>query len=329
MLFESSVLNGITTIVAIALLIGSSEKVVDKLVLLANAFGVSKTFAGLTVMSLATSLPEIGSHLVASLGIITKSLHYQVASATVLGANIGSDVFQQTFALGLVVLFMGELVFEKTFLLHAYLPMICTTLLCIILGWDGTYSRVDGLILFSTFLAYTFFLYKQETINHVMDLSSDKSQKVMRDVLLLMTGMAILLVSAYVLLRQLEGVVKVTGLGGSFLGVITLGLASAAPEMLTAIQGIRKQATGISLGTLIGSNIVNPLVAIGLGSMASTYWVPKPLVLWDLPMETITAAILLSYLLLNKRTLGKWGGLYLIFLYAAYLSIRAFYFNTD
>lgn len=329
MLFESSALNAIATIVALALLIGSSEIVVDKLVMLANAFGVSKTFAGLTVMSLATSLPEIGSHLVASFGIITGTLDYQVASATVLGANIGSDVFQQTFALGLVVLFMGELVFKKTFLFHAYLPMICTTLMCIILGWDGTYSRVDGLILFSTFLGYTFFLYKQETINHVLEITADKSQKVARDVLILLTGMAILLVSAYVLLGQLEGIVAVTGLGGSFLGVITLGLASASPEMLTAIQGIRKEATGISLGTLVGSNIVNPLVAIGLGSMASTYWVPKPLVLWDLPMETVSAAMLLSYLLLNKRTLGKWGGLYLIFLYAAYLAVRALYFSVD
>lgn len=137
MLFESLVLNGITTVVALALLIGASDQVVDKLVRLTNAFGVSKTFAGLTVMSLATSLPEIGSHLVASFGILTGSLDYQVASATVLGANIGSDVFQQTFALGLVVLFMGELTFTKTFLFHAYLPMIGTTLMCIILGWDG------------------------------------------------------------------------------------------------------------------------------------------------------------------------------------------------
>ena len=329
MLFESLALNGATTVLALALLIGASEKIVDKLVLLANAFGVSKTFAGLTVMSLATSLPEIGSHLVASMGILAGSLDFEVASATVLGANIGSDVFQQTFALGLVVLFMGELVFDRPFLFHAYLPMICTTLMCIILGWDGEYSRLDGALLFGTFLAYVFFLYKQEKINQVMNVSAEASQNIARDALVLAAGMATLLISAYVLLRQLEGIVETTGVGGSFLGVITLGLASAAPEMLTAIQGIRKQATGISLGTLIGSNIVNPLVAIGLGAMTSTYWVPRPLVAWDLPMETISAAMLLSYLLFNKRTLGKKGGLYLVFLYVAYISVRAFYFSVD
>lgn len=46
-------------------------------------------------------------------------------------------------------------------------------------------------------------------------------------------------------------------------------------------------------------------------------------------METVTAALLLTYLLLNNRRLGKWGGLYLIFLYVAYLSVRALYFTAD
>ena len=307
----------------------ASERVVDKLVLLANAFGVSKTFAGLTVMSLATSLPEIGSHLVASMGILTGSLDFEVASSTVLGANIGSDVFQQTFALGLVVLFMGELKFDRAFLFHAYLPMICTTMLCIVLGWDGTYTRLDGVLLFGLFLAYVAFLYKRERVQHVMGVSSEESQNVAKDVGVLCVGMVVLLVSAYVLLSQLERVVESTDLGGSFLGVITLGLASAAPEMLTAIHGIRKGATGISLGTLIGSNIVNPLVAIGLGAMASTYRVPRPLLVWDLPMETISAAMLLVYLHFNNRTLGKKGGLYLIFLYVAYLTVRALYFSSE
>ena len=331
MLFDSYVLDGTVTVLALALLIGSSEVVVDKLILLANAFKVSKTFAGLTVMSLATSLPEIGSHLVASFGILTGGLDYKVASATVLGANIGSDVVQQTFVLGLVVLIMGVVVFEKSFLLTAYLPMIFTTLMCIVLGWDGTYSRIDGLVLLGAFLLYMWFLYRNEAASPNPEFTSESksSRQVLRDISIMLGGMTVLLVSAYVLLFQMEGIVETTGLGGSFLGVITLGLASAAPEMLTAIQGIRKKASGISLGTLIGSNIVNPLVDIGSGAIISTYWVPTALVVWYLPMETISAAMLLVYLLINKQKLGKWGGLYLIFLYIAYLSIRASFFSVD
>ncbi|OYT27861.1 MAG: hypothetical protein B6U97_00165 [Candidatus Altiarchaeales archaeon ex4484_96] len=87
---------------------------------------------------MATSLPEIFSHLAASIGILSGSLDYEVASATVLGANISSDVIQQTLILGLVVFFMGKLRFKKDFLKTGYLPMITTTLMCIV--WDTTAS---------------------------------------------------------------------------------------------------------------------------------------------------------------------------------------------
>jgi cation:H+ antiporter len=108
-----------------------------------------------------------------------------------------------------------------------------------------------------------------------------------------------------------------------------LGLASASPEFVTAISGVRHKAAGVSLGTLIGSNIANPLVAIGGGALLSTYSVPTPLVYWDLPMETMTAAALLVFLLLTGRRLGRAGGVYLIALYGLYIGVRVAFFAVD
>ncbi|HMB50810.1 MAG TPA: hypothetical protein VKM69_09125, partial [Natronoarchaeum rubrum] len=120
--------------------------------------------------------------------------------------------------------------------------------------------------------------------------------------------------------------------------------------------GLREGAEGISLGTLIGSNITNPLLGIGLGSLLSTYHVPEPLVYWDLPMETVTAGILLAYLLTKddigdalsaiarrlglgetwersltaeERHLGRVGAVLLIALYFVYLFVRISYFPHD
>jgi len=101
------------------------------------------------------------------------------------------------------------------------------------------------------------------------------------------------------------------------------------PEFITAVMSIRKGAKGIAVGTLVGSNITNPLVAIGLGGMLSTYYVPKPLIFWDLPMETITAALLLVWLFKHKRKLGRGGAIYLMCLYFAYAAIRIIYFTVD
>lgn len=325
--FDGIIVNCIVGIFAIIVLILSAEYVVDKIIKLAQHFGVSNTFMGLTVLSIGTSLPEISSHLVASFGILTKTLDYQIASSTVLGANIGSDVVQQTFVLGLVIFIVGSMTFTKGFLKRSYSMMIATTLMCLILGWDRTFSRIDGLILFGTFIAYMYYLYGYEKKNHIPKKELERNVWVV--IGLMLTGMIILILSSTVVLSVVEQIVQVTGIGGSLIGVLSLGIASALPEMFTAIVGLRKGAAGISIGTLIGSNITNPLVAIGLGSLISTYYVPAPLVLWDLPMETITAALLLVWLLFNKRKLGRYGAVYLMLLYFAYAIIRIVFFAVD
>lgn len=324
------IMYSVTGIISIAVLIISAEITVRKILRVLNHYNLSTTFGGLVFFSIATSFPEIFSHLAASVGILRNTLDYQIASSTVLGANIGSDMIQQTLIVGIVVMIMGGLTFRKSFLKTAYLPMIGTTLMCLILGWDGTYSRIDGFILFSTFIAYIIYLYKRED-SHVISEKRESSKNVPKDIGVSVIALIFMFVSAHFLLSSAEHLVEITGLGASLVGVISLGVASAAPELSTAIIGLKKKASGISLGTLIGSNITNPLVAIGGGALISTYWVPLPLVLWDLPMETITAALLLGYLLLKKEKgkLGRGGAVYLMLLYVFYIIIRIVFFGVD
>lgn len=326
MLVIKQALIGIT---AVIVLIVCAEIAVRKILKILTKYKLSTTFGGLVFFSVATSFPEIFSHIVASIGILRGTLDYKVASSTVLGANIGSDVIQQTLIVGIVVLFMGGLSFKKSFLKTAYLPMIGTTLMCIILGWDRTYSRLDGAILFGTFIAYVIFLYTRKE-SHVLHKIKDHNDHVATNIIISILAFIGMFLSAHFLLKATETIVSATGLGASLIGVVSLGVASAAPELSTAIIGLRKKASGISLGTLIGSNITNPLVAIGGGALISTYWVPRPLVIWDLPMETITAALLLVYLLMRKdRKLGRGGAIYLMGLYVFYLAIRIIYFGID
>ena len=316
---------GIALLSMVFLVVGARTAVI-RIHKLLDHFGFSDTFGGLVIFSVSTSLPELFSHLVASLGILSGRLNYEVASATVLGGNIGSDVIQQTFIVGLVILLVGGLTFKKRFLERAYAPMIGTTLLCIILGLDGIYSRLDGAILVGGFILYMIFLYEGEE-HHIK--KGDDQEHILKMIIISILSLALIIVSAHFLLAASEEIVAATGLGGSLIGVVSLGVASASPELFTALFGIKENAEGISLGTLIGSNITNPLLGIGVGSLLSTYWVPRPLVLWDLPMETITAALLLVYLIKTDGKLGKKGALYLMGLYAFYLIIRILFFAVD
>jgi cation:H+ antiporter len=318
-------------------LVLSSDEAVKRLIGLADFFHLSTTFMGMTVVSLATSIPEITAHFTASANILGNRLDYRIGSAIVLGANIGSDVVQQTLIMGIVVFAAGTLYFRRYFLNKSMLPMIGTTIMCIILGWDRTYSRVDGLILFGTFVAYTYYLYKderkyyqpEEVEEEDPDHVPQSNREAIKYALIAVASMVLTVLSASVVLGVTEFVVETTGISGSFIGVITLGLASALPELTTAISGIGHQEHGISLGTLVGSNITNPLVAIGGGAIISTYWVPRPLVLWDLPWETVTGAILWIILWFTKGKLNRLGALYLVALYAFYITFRAIFFMVD
>jgi len=333
---DSLFVNIVSGVIGLAVLILSSDQAVKRLIGLADYFKLSSTFMGMTVVSLATSIPEISAHLTASVGILSGRLDYEIGSAIVLGANIGSDVVQQTLILGFVVFSAGTLYFRRYFLAKSMLPMIVTTIMCIILGLDRCYSRLDGFILFSSFVAYTYYLYTDERKHFRKEPEAEEKKDVPKSgleavkyALIALGAMGLTVFSAQIVLHITQRVVKTTGIGGSLIGVVTLGVASALPELTTAISGIKNKEHGISLGTLVGSNITNPLVAIGGGALLSTYWVPRPLISWDLPWETLTGILLWLILWFRKGKLGKWGAFYLIGLYVFYITFRALYFSVD
>lgn len=338
--FYSTPVIAIIGLAAILVLVISANISVKKLVGIAAYYNLSSTFMGMTVFSLATSIPEITAHMTASVHILSGTLDYKIGSAIVLGANIGSDVVQQTLIMGVVVLLSGTLYFRRYFLWKSMIPMIGTTIMCIILGWDGNYSRLDGGLLLGTFIAYTYYLFMDERKHYKKEDNEITSEEIADNIpqnqkeVLIDAGVALLMLAVTVLaagyvLSITELIVMRTGVSGSLIGVVTLGIASAMPELITAMAGIRHKENGVSLGTLVGSNITNPLVAIGGGALLSSYAVPGPLIKWDLPWETVTGGILWAILWFSRGKLKKGHAYYLIGMYFVYIIFRALFFSVD
>lgn len=333
-----SAVAGLLSIIA---LVYFSEKAVEKITRLTAYWGLSSTFVGLTIFSVATSLPELFSGVAASTRILNGTLDYVVGSATIIGGNVGSDIFQQTVILGLAVFFIGRLHFTRSFTLTAFIPMILGAVLTLALGLDGTLSRVDGFVLLTIFVLYTLMLYTHDE-SHV-DIPEEETADVnpVEDSLLGSLYLALLLVSAHFLLTAVSDVVAYTGLGGSLIGALTLGIAAASPELFTAYTAARNNQEGVSLGVLIGSNITNPVLALGAGAAISTYAVPTPVLRWDLPVKIISPLILFYFLWRSAPSedpgdwyaptgsLGRYASIYLLLVYAVYVYVRWTHFAVD
>jgi len=318
-------------VVSVVALVFAAEKAVDKILALCHHFGLSTTFVGLTVFSLATSLPEIFAHIAASVGILRGTLDYHTASATVVGANIGSDVFQQTFVLGIILFIAGSAHFSRDFRRTALYPMIGAAVLVWFLGFDGTLSRVDGVLLLVAFIAYMAFLYFHKD-NHMHEHHDETTKTVEtpgKDTLFSVLYLTVMLVSAHFLLESIEVIVQATALDASFIGAVTLGVASASPELFTSLSALRKKAAGISWGTLIGSNITNPVLALGIGAVISTYWMPPAVLVWDLPLKIVSALVLVPIIFLSSsRRIGRKTAVYLLLCYVLFLLVRVLFFST-
>lgn len=315
-------------IVAVSLytLVTAAGQAVSRSLALARHYGVPDVIVGMTVLAVGTSLPELASNVVASAGIAAGTLDYEVTSAVVLGGNLGSATVQQLLLVGILVLGYGRIDPPDSFLRAHYLPMVAGLALALALAWDGTLSRLEGVVLLAAYGAYVVDSYRRRPLGSG---SGPPSDAVRRDLILTAGALALVLASASLLLWVVDGVVAVLDLGGSTVGVLTIGMAAALPELSTVLDAIRRRTPDVALGVLIGSNLVNPLLGLGLGAVVSTYHVPDPVRLWDFPFKLLAAVAVLAFLRFGPdRALTRRAGAYLVAAYFLYLSGRLLVFTA-
>ncbi|NHN49233.1 sodium:calcium antiporter [Halostella sp. JP-L12] len=312
--------------VALYALVTAASRAIDRLLALAEYYDIDEVLMGMTVLAVGTGLPELSSHLIASLGILSGTLDYQVTSAVVIGGNTGSSTVQQFLLVGVLLIGYGSIQLTRTFIRESYVPMLGAFAVTILVAWDGSISRLDGVVLFVLYLGYVGIRVSRR--EQLPTLRERPSLNPRWDILVA-TGLLILvLLSASIMLSVVELIVNTLALGGSTIGVMTIGVAAALPELTAVIDSIRRRAPNLALGTLIGSNIVNPLVGIGLGGAVSTYYVPPAVILWDLPFKLIVGAGLLIWTLYwRDGELTRREGAYLLGLYVVFVTGRLLLFS--
>lgn len=312
--------------VALYALVTASGTAIEKLLALGRYYQVPEVLVGMTVLAVGTSLPEIAAHVIASLGILSGALDYRIASGLVLGGNMGSSTLQQTLLLGMLVVAYGRFELRDSFVRNSYLPMLLALALLLGLAWDGTVSRLDGALLLAAFAAYVYYtVTRRERAPVATERASEEPR---RDGAVALGALVLVLLSASLLLAVAETVVQGLRLGGSMVGLVTIGVAAALPELSTVLASVRRREPNLALGTLVGSNVVNPLVGVGLGAVLSSYYVPPAIVRFDLPFKLAVGVGLLAYAYLRTdRALTRRTGAYLVIAYFAFVSLRVMLYS--
>lgn len=311
-------------VVIVALL---CEVVIRESLALAQRFNWSGAFVGLSILSIGTSLPEILTQIAGSISILRTPATLHTMSGLMLGSNIGSDIFQQNFVLPLVALIGGVTVAHRR-REEELGGLIAASGLLWLFALDGRLARWEGAVLALAYLAYLALLTRVERPSHARPRPHAPRRHLLLAICLLAASFAVMAVATIELVAAAERLVSRLPLSASFFGILVLGIATALPELAAALLSILKGERGISSGILIGSNITNPLLGIGLGSWLSTYTVPSVVILYDLPVKIATAALIYAFVFRSLR-LNRVQSVALILLYLGYLAVRQQIFPAD
>jgi cation:H+ antiporter len=291
---------------------------------IARHYKISQLFIGLTVLSIGTSLPEIFTHVASSL----KILQGIEASGVAIGTNIGSDIIQITLIVGIIAMFT-TIKSTKDMLKRDGLVMIGAIVLLWIFSFNRFVSQLEGMILVILYIIYLIFLTRKE--KNIRELISPyhkpfekrKKNHVLKHLTLILIGVLVLSFASYWVVENTLFFARTFGIEQTFLGLIVIGLSTALPELTTAIRGVLRGVKTMSLGVLIGSNITNPMLALGMGAAISGYTISESILWFDIPFKFLMSVMVILFFW-HKQKLSKWQAGLLIAAYLAYVTYKIY-----
>lgn len=284
----------ILIVIALALLITSADFFVEGAKGLARRAGMAEVVIGLTIVSIGTSLPEILVTATASASAENDPALMDLA----IGNIYGSVLVQITLVLGIVVAFK-PLEIRPAWLRRDGLLMLMSIILLTGLLWEGgELSRIEGAILCLIYAVYIMWLLndtdkiRSDELELVEEIKSTEfSWTGTAYFTMVIVGLFMAVYSANQLVQYACLIAEKLNVPHAIVGTTMSGLGTSLPELTVAMVAVRK-SQGVAIGTLIGSNITDPLLSIGIAAMISPMSITEGS--YDLTMYLIIPATLVG-----------------------------------
>ena len=314
-------------IVSLVIVIKSADLFVDNIVDIGEHIGISQVILGVTASAVGTSLPEFGS---AMISILSGNPDIGV------GVTVGSNIWNIAGILGITAFIAGYIKTGKEELKRDGLMALFTGLILMFFMLIGNeITRVAGIVLVIAYLIYLWTLLKAQKkentekrakteessdVKEVEDKDSKPFNKT-KTIILIITGLAGLIIGCRIMVWAGVEIAHMANIPEMIIGLFALAIGTSIPELVVTLSAALKKLHGLSMGTILGSNIFNILIGIGIPSLFVAIPIEKLSVTFDAPYMIFVTALLILLTIKNKK-LSRWGGLILIVVYLIYIITR-------
>ena len=300
-------------ILGLVFLIAGAEWLVRGSSRFARLIGIRPIVIGLTVVAFATSAPEAAVSIIAAL---------KGANAIALGNIIGSNIANIGLVLGIAAI-IRPLKIEKGFLRREVPIMIASTGLLYLLALDSKIDFFDGLILLSgmaLFIGFLFYKRKELTTGiseETKVVASDRGDRT-RNLSLGLAGLIILLAGAYLMVYSGVKIASLLGIKEWIIALTVFAFGTSLPELATSVVSSYRNRSDIAIGNIVGSNIFNILLVLGIASMICSLSVEAGALKFELPIMLLFSIVLFplmktGFVISRLEGLALLGG-YVVFL---------------
>ena len=305
----------IQLIVGLTILLLGTDLAITGATSVARHLKLSEFVIGVAVLSVGSDLPELT--IAVDAGI--RNLDGADMSGVVVGSAVGSSMGQIGLVLGLVGLF-GTLALSRQAAWRHGSVLLGSVLLLAMLGMDGLISRAEGVVLLVVYSIY-FVLLLTDRRSYVSTDDSQRTVSMRRAVPMVLAGMTAVILGAELTVRAVTDLAISLDVDQTIIAVVIVGVGTSLPELSISISAILKKRSNLSVGNLVGSNIFDTLVPVGMAAAISGLNFGADVLYFDLPFLFVLSIAALAFLI-RKRGVQKPQALILLALYIAYVTIR-------
>jgi cation:H+ antiporter len=284
---------------------------------IAERLMVPEFVIGVVILSIGSDLPELAIAIDAAI----KNLHSGQASDVVVGSALGSSLGQFGLVLGVMGL-ISTLLLKRQIVVQQGFALLASIVLLGTFAFDSEVSRIDGIVLVTVYVLYLAVI-GYRVANYAKTRRKRSPSRVGVHAAYLVAGLLLVTVGAEVTVASAVQVAEILEVEQALIAILVLGLGTSVPELAISIGAILKKKTMLSVGNLIGSNVFDTLVPIGVAAIIAPLEFNVHMLRQELPvLFGLTVLILLFFLGsrgIRRPQAGVILGLYFVYVAAKVL----------